>query len=168
VERTKDRAQLDLRDAFAAFESALERGDLGAARAVAYQTLDMSRDRLPSVGDTPQALRDLSISLSNVGRVEGDLGNLGAARIAYHECLKLAHRLREARVAAPQALRDLSIALDSVGETERDLGNLETARNAYRESLELSRRLAQTFPDQPQYQRNLAWIEARIENDGAC
>jgi hypothetical protein len=76
LERTKDRTRLDLRDAFAAFESALERGDLAAARATAYQTLDMSRERLKTIGDTPQALRDLSIALDNVGRAERDLGNL--------------------------------------------------------------------------------------------
>ena len=40
-----------------------------------------------TVGDTPRALPDLSVSLSNVGRVDRDLGNLEAARSAYRRSL---------------------------------------------------------------------------------
>jgi len=162
LERTKDHRRLDLRDAFAAFESALERGDLAAAQATAYQTLDISRERVKTI-DEPQALRDLSASLDNVGRVEGDLGNLEAARAAYRESLELRRRLREAVGDTPQALRDLSISLDNVGQVERDLGNLEAARAAYRESLEIARRLRHAFPDQPRYQQDLARLEARFK-----
>ena len=98
LDRTKDRTRLDLRDAFAAFESAIERGDLTAARATAYQTLDLSRERPKTDAETPQALRDLSISLDNVGRVEGDLGNLEAARTAYRESLELRRQIGRAHV----------------------------------------------------------------------
>ncbi|MGH7059573.1 MAG: tetratricopeptide repeat protein, partial [Stellaceae bacterium] len=111
----------------------------------------------------PQALRDLSVSLNNVGAVERDLGNLEAARAAYRESLDIARRLREAVGDTPQALRDLSISLNNVGAVERDLGNLEAARTAWRESLELMRRLCRTFPDNPGYRRNLAAIEARAK-----
>ena len=106
--RTKDHARLDLRDAFAAFESALERSDLTAARVTAYQTLEISRERLRTIGETPQALRDLSISLNNVGRVEGDLGNLEAARAAYRDSLEIARQLRRAFPDRPQYQRDLA------------------------------------------------------------
>jgi tetratricopeptide (TPR) repeat protein len=64
-----------------------------------------------AVGDTPQALRDLSTALNNIGRVEGDLGDLEAARSAYRESLELCRRLREAVGDMPQALRDLSVLL---------------------------------------------------------
>ncbi len=106
-------------------------------------------------------MRDLSISLDNVGQTERDLGNLEAARTAYRESLELRRHLREALGDTPQALRDLSISLNNVGRTERDLGNLEAARTAYRESLDIARRLARSFPDQPQYRQDLAWIEAQ-------
>ena len=100
--------------------------------------LDISRERVKTI-DEPQALRDLSASLDNVGRVERDLGNLEAVRSAYRESLELCRRLREAVGDTPQALRDLSVSLNNVGQVERDLGNLEAARSAYRESLELRR-----------------------------
>src|SRR5262252_795198 len=103
--------------------------------------LDLSRERLKTVAETPQALRDLSLSLDNVAEVERDLGNLEAARTASHESLELRRRLREAVGDTPQALRDLSISRDNVGRVERDLGNLEAARTAYRESLDIARRL---------------------------
>ena len=160
LERTTDAIRLDLRDGFAAFESAVERGDLAAGRTIANQTLDIARRRLQTTGDTPQALRDLSISLDNVGQVEGDLGNLEAARTAYRESLELLRQLREAVGETPQALRDLSVSLNNVGQVERDLGNLEVARTAYRESLELRRRLARTFPDRLATSRS--WRSRRL------
>ena len=156
LERTTDHTRLDLRDGFAAFEAALDRGDLTAARATAYQTLDLSREHLQTTGDTPQALRDLSIALDNVGQVERDLGNLEAARSAYRESLELRRRLRVALGDTPQALRDLSISLDNVGGVERDLGILEAARTAHRESLELCRRLREAVGDTPQALRDLS------------
>ena len=86
-----------------------------------------------TVGDTPQALRDLSISLYPVaGDVERDLGNLEAARTVYRESLDLCRRLRAAVGDTPQALRDLSLSLDNVGDIDRDLGNLEAARAVFR------------------------------------
>jgi hypothetical protein len=93
LKRTKDRSRLDLRDAFAAFESAIERGDLSAAETTAVQTLEIARERVKKVDDTPQGLRDLSIALDNVGQVERDLGNLEAARKAYRESLDVRRQL---------------------------------------------------------------------------
>ena len=49
-------------------------------------------------------MRDLSVSLDNVGNVERDLGDLGAARAAYRESLELRRQLR--------AARDLSVSLE--------------------------------------------------------
>ena len=112
-------------------------------------------------GDTLQALRDVSVSLNNVGGVERDLGNLEAARSAYRKSLELGRRLREAVGETPQALRDVSVSLNNVGGVEGDLGNLEAARSAYRESLEIARRLRHAFPDQSRYQQDLARLEAR-------
>ena len=62
-------------------------------------------------------------------------------------------------------LHDLTASL-TMSAGPSDLGNLEAARSAYRESLEITRRLAGTFPDQPRYQQDLAWIEARVAEQG--
>ncbi len=209
LQRAEDPAAIDLRDGFAAFASAMERGDLAVARAIANQTLHIARQQSAAVGGPSEARneasRNLSISLNNLGQVERDLGNPEAARAIYRESLDLCRRLREAvgdtpqalrdlsvsleqvsgsssaisaiwrppappgarawtsrrrlREAVgdtPQALRDLSISLDNVGEVERDLGNLEAARTAYRESLESRRRLREAVGDTPQALRDLS------------
>jgi tetratricopeptide (TPR) repeat protein len=155
VERTAEPARLDPRDGFEAFESAMGRSDLTAAKAVADQTLDIARQRRAARGDTQQALRDLTISLDNVGQVERDFGNLDAARSAYRESLEIARRLREAVGDTPQALRDLSISLNNVGQVEGGLGNLEAARSAYREGLELRRQVREAVGDTPEHRESL-------------
>ena len=112
---------LNLWDGFAAFNAALERGSLEAARYVANETLAMARQRIkPKVGlfsrwlksndvtADPQALRDLSVSLNNVGQVEADLGNLEPARAAYRESLVLRRQLRQAFPDHAQLVRDLA------------------------------------------------------------
>jgi hypothetical protein len=84
---------------------------------VAIQTLDISRRR-QTFAETPlelrdqalrylsvspdQALRDLSIALSNVGRVHRGLSNLEAARSAYRESLEFCRELREAVGETPK------------------------------------------------------------------
>ena len=87
-------------------------GNLEAARTAYRESLELRRQLRATLGDTPQALRDLSISLDNVGQVEGDLGNLEAARTAYRESLELRRHLRAALGDTPQALRDLSVSLE--------------------------------------------------------
>ncbi len=89
------------------------------------ESLDIARQLRHALGDTPQALRDLSISLNNVGSVERDLGDLAAAREAYRESLDIGRAtLRHALGDMPQALRDLSVSLDKAGNVEHDLGDL--------------------------------------------
>ena len=52
-------------------------------------------------------LRDLSVSLDNVGGVAGDLGDLSAARVAFEESLSLRRQLAESFPDIPRLLRDL-------------------------------------------------------------
>ena len=165
---------LNLWDGFAAFDAALERGSLDAARHIANETLTMARQRskpkagffsrwLKSTDSTadPQALRDLSVSLNKVGKVEADLGNLEPARAAYRESLELRRQLRASLGDSPQALRDLSVSLERVGDVESKLGNLEPTRAAFRESLGIARQLRQAFPNHVQFKQDLEWTEAR-------
>ena len=159
--------RLDSWDAFTATDAALARGDVAAAEGIAKQVLALLRDRRLRNGDTPQALRDLSVSLNNVGRVESDLGQLEAARAAYRESLELSRRLREALGDTPQALRDLSVSLNNVGRVESDLGQLEAARAAYRESLELHSILSQAFPQNPRFVAELQSVEMRLRAFGS-
>ncbi|MEI7869509.1 MAG: hypothetical protein WCI11_16595, partial [Candidatus Methylumidiphilus sp.] len=78
------------------------------ARAAYRESLVLRRQLRDSLGDTPQALRDLSVSLNNVGKVEADLGNLEPARAAYRESLVLRRQLRQAFPDHAQLVRDLA------------------------------------------------------------
>ena len=83
------------------------------AAAQAYrESLELRRRRREQLGDTPQALRDHSVSLNNVGDVERDSGRLDAALQAYRESLEIRRRLREQIGDTPQTLRDLRIVLN--------------------------------------------------------
>ncbi len=166
LERAADPASLDLRDGFGAFGSAIERGDLAAARAIANQTLDIARHQFAAMGGPSEvrneASRNLSIALDNVGDIERDLGNLEVAGAVYRESLDLRCRLREVVGDTPQALRALAVSLNNVGDIERDLGNLEAARTVYRESLDLRRRLREAVGDTPQALRDLSLSLERV------
>ena len=83
-------------------------GNLEGARGAYRESLELCRQLREAVGDTPQALRDLSISLDNVSRVERDLGNLEAARSAFRESLEIARRLRRSFPDQPQFQQDLT------------------------------------------------------------
>jgi tetratricopeptide (TPR) repeat protein len=154
-EKPSDRTGLDPWDAFAAFDAAVERGDLNAARLVARQSLDLVRSQVAADG-SETTRRNLSVAWNKVGDSEHPSGNLEAARSAYRESLEIDRQLRTRFGDTPQALRDLSVSLNNVGRVERDLGNLEAARSAYRESLELRRQLRTSFGDTPQALRDLS------------
>ncbi len=77
---------------------------LAAAREAYRESLDIRRQLRHALGDTPQALRDLSVSLEKAGSVERDQGDLAAAREAYRESLDIGRQLRHALGDTPQAL----------------------------------------------------------------
>ncbi|MBI4754575.1 MAG: tetratricopeptide repeat protein [Betaproteobacteria bacterium] len=117
-----------------------EKGEIDAAVLVVAR-------KLTRLGETPEALRDLSISLDNVGRTHQALGQWEAARAAYQESLEIRRGLLTRLGETPEALRDLSISLDNVGRTHQALGQWEAARAAYQESLEIAEQLATRLPD---------------------
>jgi len=132
--QTAERVGLNPWDGVAAFEAAMERGDLYAARRIATETLELTRTQLyPANGKQP----------SRGWWITG--------------------LLRKPRLPPPdpEHQRNLLVALANVGGVESDLGNLEPARAAYRESLELRRQLREAFPAIPQFQRDLEWFEGR-------
>lgn len=156
LERAVDQSELDPRDAAAAFEKALERGDLPGAESIARQSVELADRRLGADGETPRTLRGVLLALSNLGRVERDLGRFQAARAAYHETMRRARNLHSKMGDSPEALRELSTALDNVGRIESDVGNLQAARAAFKESLDLRRRVRDLAGETPQALRDLS------------
>ena len=64
--------------------------------------------------DSPEALRDLSVSLNKVGDVQWDLGQRGQAHASYEESLGISRRLLESYGDSPEVLLDLALAGGSV------------------------------------------------------
>ena len=78
------------------------------SRSAYRESLELRRRLREARGDTPQALRDLSVSLDNVGQVERDLGNLEVARTAYRESLELRRRLARTFPDQPRYQQELA------------------------------------------------------------
>ena len=141
-----------------AWLSQAERADNDMAACLAHleEEIRLRRRLLDTLGQTPQAVRDLSVSLNKLGDVRRETGDLPAATAAYEESLALARRLLDTLGHTPQAVRDLSVSLDNLGNVRREAGDLPAATAAYEESLALARRLLDTLGQTPQAVRDLS------------
>ena len=111
---------------------------------------------MASEAETPESLRDLSVSLDNVGDIDRQLGRLDEARQSYAESLAICRRLIERIGETPESLRDLSVSLNNVGRIDRQLGRLDEARQSYAESLAIRRRLLERIGETPESLRDVS------------
>ncbi len=114
------------------------------------------------MGESPEALRDLSISLDNIGTVAQQQGRWGEAHSAYDESLQLRRRLASLLGESPEALRDLSVSLNNIGTVAQQQGRWGEAHSAYNEGLQLARRLAGLLPDIPDYHSLPGYFETAL------
>ena len=124
---------------------------VAVATASHEESLAHRRRHVDAYRETPQALRDLSISLNRLGDARRDTGVLPDAVVAYEESLSLDRRLLEVYGETPQALRDLSIILERLGSVRREAGDVDAAAVDYEEALAL-RRIAVMKHRQPHRQ----------------
>jgi len=141
-----------------ALSALLRRGHLAEAREIAVWMLDRAREAMDSKPQTPESLRDLSISLDRVGDVDRALGEQESARGSFVESLEIRRGLVERLGETPESLRDLSISLDRVGDVDRALGELESARALWQEGHEIAQRLAQALPHYTDYRDLDRWF----------
>ena len=130
--------------------------DISVALKCLEESLVVRRRLLDTHGETPQALRDLSISLGKLGDLRLECGELPAAIAVYDESLALDRRLLDTYGETPQALRDLSTSLGRLGSVRRETGDVAAATAAYEESLALRRRLVDAYGETPQALRDLS------------
>ncbi|MGI9063618.1 MAG: hypothetical protein ACR2FQ_07425 [Pseudonocardiaceae bacterium] len=130
--------------------------DRDIALDAATALVDVHRELLRRHPDTPESLRDLSVSLDKVAGIQQQRGQLDEALAAYTESLTLARRIRETYGDTPQSLSNLSVSLDNVGGIQQQRGQLDEALASYTESLTLRRRIRETYGDTPQSLRNLS------------
>ena len=139
-----------------AFEALFRCRRIDESREVAHWMVETTRARLVMTPEDPEALRDLSISLDNVGQTDQALGDWTQARAAYAEALEIRRRLLARVGETPEALRDLSVSLNNVGQTDQALGDWTQARAAYAEALEIRRRLLARVGETPEALRDLS------------
>ena len=102
-------------------------------------------------GETPESLRDLSVSLDNVGNTVQAMGKYEDAKKRFEESLEISRKLIERVGETPESLRDLSVSLNNVGNTVQALGQLATARERFEEGLAIVTQLSETFSEHVDY-----------------
>ncbi|KIG13967.1 TPR repeat protein [Enhygromyxa salina] len=153
-------------------------GEQRSALELYRESLDVCRGLVAEFGRTPEAMRDVSVSLERLGdemRGQG-LGTLevdGEQRSAlelYRESLEVRRGLVAEFGRTPDAMRDVSVSLEKLGDEMRGqgLGTLEvdgeqrSALELYRESLDLRRGIVAEFGRTPERIHDLAVSHCRL------
>ena len=140
------------------------RGEWDAAEAAYRESMEVRRGLALGLArglGTPQARRDLSVALDNVGRVSEERGEWDAAEAAYRESMEIRRGLEES-LGTPETRRDLSVSLNNVGQVAEARGDWDAAQTAYLESLELARELEDLLGT-PQAQRDVSTSQENLK-----
>ena len=146
------RALWDAKDDLCA--ALLDAGRAEEARTLALQALAHTRQLRQALGDGPQVLRDLSVSLNNVGDAESQAGRGEAALAAYRESLELSRQLRQALGDGPQVLDDLAVSLERIAASA--VARREDRRKAADEAVRLRQQLVAALPESDFHRGRLA------------
>ncbi|MCP4662420.1 MAG: hypothetical protein GY856_44040 [bacterium] len=137
-------------------------GDLAQAGRAYESMVIVSRQLLERDGETPQALRDLSVSLDKLGGVRELAADPAGASAAYEESLEIRRRILASYGETPQALRDLSVSLNKLGGVRELAADPAGASAAYEESLAIRRRILASYGETPQALRDLAFSLQKV------
>ena len=130
---------------------------LNLAQAAANKILLWSQQQ----NDTPESLRDLSVSLDNVGKVAQQQGRWSDAQQSYEESLGIRRRLCDLLGDTPESLRDVAVSLSNVASLVQEQGGL--ALPYYQEGLAIGERLMEMLPDYPEYSMVRGVFQACLE-----
>ena len=109
---------------------------LDATAAQYEQHLEIVGRVLAISGETPQALRALSIGLQRLGSVHVMRGQLDVAQLRFEQGVEAGCRLLDLTGRSPQTLRDLNAGLERLGEVEYWRGQLDVADEQFARMLE--------------------------------
>ena len=142
-------AVIHLPTALRATDELLERGRPSEAARLAHETLRRVRQ---SQSDNLSwgRLRDLSISLDNVGRVAQAQGDWAQAETVYRESLAIARQLAERLGGIPEAREDVAISARLLASA-----SAPDAKALLEEAQEIYRALSSQFPAVERYRRAL-------------
>lgn len=111
------------------------------------QSLRIRQAILDDFGESLDALRDLSVSLSNVGDLKPELE---IAVGYYRESLVIRQRIVDEFGESPTDLRSLSVSQMKLGDLEKDAGNQDAAIDLYRKSVTNCKKIVDVFGKTPQ------------------
>jgi len=89
---------------------------MSGAQGAYTESLEISRGLLQQYGDSPQTLRDLSVSLDKVGNVRREAGDVSGAQAAYAESLEIRRRLLQHYGATARREAEVRYSLERVRE----------------------------------------------------
>ncbi|MEZ6055299.1 MAG: CHAT domain-containing protein [Planctomycetaceae bacterium] len=144
----------------------LASGERQVALGLYVDSLDICRQTVRRFGESPQSLRDVSVSLD---RVADAMRGLGVGEVVidgvsrdplglYVESLDTRRQIVRRFGESPQSLRDVSISLNKVADAMRGLGVGEVAIDGvsrdplglYVESLDICRQIVSRFGESPE------------------
>ena len=122
-----------------------------------------SSERLVKLtGESPEALRDWSVSLNKVGDVQQALGDVAGARARYEESLKVRERLVKLTGESPQALSDLAIALQRLGDWSQAHGEAGATRDFFERDLQAAQAALRQSPLSQDIQDVVAYATVQL------
>jgi tetratricopeptide (TPR) repeat protein len=137
--------------------------DYERALPIAENLLHFSQKQIDASGETPESLRDLSVSLDNVGNTAKSMGDWEKARQSFEESLGISREIIGRVGETPESLRDLSISLNNVGNTAKSMGDWEKARQSFEEGFTIATPLSKQFPDHSEYAGLANHFKERLE-----
>ncbi|MEM7807118.1 MAG: hypothetical protein AAF561_03305 [Planctomycetota bacterium] len=141
---------------------AFARGERERGRRLFDASLSTDRRIVERFGETPEALRDVSVSLGKVGDVDLAEHGPGAARPSYVNMLEMDRRIVELFGETPEALRDVSVSLGKVGNVDLAEYGPAAARPSYAEALKFARRLLESFGETPESLRDVSVLLNKV------
>ena len=143
-------------------ELAVRRRHWPAAEA-AFQAALLQAERLVKLTrESPEALRDWSVSLDKVGDVQRALGDVAGARERYEQSLQLRERLVKLTGESPEALRDLAISCERLGDLHREAGRFSEARHWFERDLQAAEAALRQSPLSQNLQEVVAYARQRL------
>lgn len=174
---TSRRERLAVADGLEACESALDRGDVVAARRAAREALAVALVRLGvSIDDvdgfdvahtldqvvplTPRHQHQLAAVLDALGEVERRSGDLGAARAWFRRALELCRARAMAEPGDARAARDVLIALQDLALVEHWSGHATVALERLHEAIDIAK--ARVDANQRDTDAMSEWVSALL------
>ena len=132
------------------------------ALACYQESLQVCRQIVAEFGETPESLRDLSVSLNRVGDVHRAQRQWQDALACYQESLQVRRQIVAEFGKTPESLRDLSVSLNKVGDVWAAQRQWQDALACYQESLQVFRQIVAEFGKTPESLRDLLVSHAKM------